>query len=119
MEANWFTNLFSHNRSQEAHATVFDENAQPHRASWTHELIAAAAGFEAMRAYENHVARQGGRAPSHSVMKDLLAGFAAAATDRIFETHGLDWLDQQRVAARATQNAHQVAREKFGEGNSE
>jgi hypothetical protein len=52
-----------------------------------HAAIAGAAGFEAMKAYENHL-RATGQEPSHSLMKELLAGFAAAEVDKLAETKG-------------------------------
>ncbi|XP_055357825.1 uncharacterized protein LOC129602729 [Paramacrobiotus metropolitanus] len=114
-EANWFTNLFSSSKAQEAHETVFNENnPQQHKNSWTHELIAAAAGWEAMRAYERHQAKQTGQPVNHSLIKSALAGFAAAAIDRLIETKGLDWVDAQRAKTGAAQQAERLANEKYG-----
>jgi hypothetical protein len=53
----------------------------------TYAAIAAAAGFEAMKAYEDHL-RTSGEEPSHPLMKELLAAFAAAEIDRLVETKG-------------------------------
>jgi hypothetical protein len=36
-----------------------DPNNEHHKAKLSHELIGGAAGFEAMRAYEQHCAREG------------------------------------------------------------
>jgi hypothetical protein len=124
----------SGNKAKEAHVAVYGEDgrnaerpsgpqqARPkekNKGSWTHEMIAAAAGFEAMRTYERHQAKQTGQPPNHSIVKGILAGLAAAAVDRLIETKGLDWIDAQRAktgAARAAENmVEQVER---GNGNS-
>lgn len=121
-DANWFTDLFGGKKAEEAHAKVYNEdpqvsqpasgNAGKRKASWTHELIAAAAGYEAMRAYERHKAKQSGQAVNHSIVKGVLAGLAAAAVDRLIETKGLDYIDAQRAKSKATQAAETIAAEK-------
>lgn len=52
-----------------------------------HVAVAGAAGFEAMKAYENHL-KSTGQEPSHPVMKEMLAAFAAAEVDKLVETKG-------------------------------
>lgn len=37
---------------------------RPHEAKWSHELIGGAAAYEAMKAYENHEARNGSPTPA-------------------------------------------------------
>ncbi|KAJ6473922.1 hypothetical protein DFH09DRAFT_468301 [Mycena vulgaris] len=64
----------------------------PHKASLSHELIAAAASFEAAKAYEKHCA-ENGKPDNHAVAKELMAGFAGAFVDRMVETKGLDEVD--------------------------
>ena len=61
-----------------------------------------------MRTYERHQAKQKGQPPSHSVMKGILAGLAAAAVDRLIETKGLDWIDAQRAKSSATRQAESM-----------
>ena len=36
---------------------------RPHEAKWSHELIGGAAAYEAMKAYEEHEARNGSPPP--------------------------------------------------------
>jgi hypothetical protein len=36
---------------------------RPHEAKWSHELIGGAAAYEAAKAYEDHVARNGKKSP--------------------------------------------------------
>ncbi|KAK4048171.1 hypothetical protein OIO90_005935 [Microbotryomycetes sp. JL221] len=78
-----------------------------HKSSWSHELIAGAAAFEAARAYEKHVA-QNGPPPNHQMAKELLAGFAGAEADKLFETHGLDFIDRERAQYAAKEQAMQA-----------
>lgn len=37
---------------------------RPHEAQWSHELIGGAAAYEAAKAYEDHVSRNGENGPS-------------------------------------------------------
>ncbi|KAJ7590968.1 hypothetical protein C8J56DRAFT_1003577 [Mycena floridula] len=88
----------------QAHKQVFDA---PHKASLSHELIAGAASYEAMQAYEKHVAANG-KPASHAEAKKLLAGFAGAFIDRMVESKGLDAVDKER----AQRAAHKQLSEK-------
>ncbi|EKM56887.1 uncharacterized protein PHACADRAFT_254254 [Phanerochaete carnosa HHB-10118-sp] len=85
---------------------------KPHEASWSHELIAGAAAFEAAKAYENHCA-ENGRPDDHSTAKELLAGFAGAFVDREVETRGLDYIDKQRAKDQAQEQVETVYNEQF------
>ncbi|KAF8309593.1 putative phosphoglycerate mutase family protein, partial [Clavulina sp. PMI_390] len=76
------------------------EKDSEHKASWTHELIAGAASYEAAKAYENHVA-ENGHPDSHAKAKELLAGFAGAFIDREVETRGLDFIDKEKAKHQA------------------
>ncbi|KAG6916104.1 hypothetical protein DXG01_008431 [Tephrocybe rancida] len=72
----------------------------PHKATLSHELIAAAASYEAAKAYEDHVA-ENGQPASHAKAKEIFAGFAGAFVDRIAETKGLDYIDKEKVKRHA------------------
>ncbi|KAJ3017437.1 hypothetical protein HKX48_003539 [Thoreauomyces humboldtii] len=111
-------NLLGLGDSQQAHARVYQQDQVPeeHKSSFTHELISGAAGFEAMKAYEHHVA-QNGPPPSHQLMKELLAGFAAAEVDKQFESKGLNWLDREKAKRGAIEQAHHLADQQYGAGN--
>jgi len=92
---------------------------QPHHASKKHELLAGAAGFAAMSAYESHL-RATGEEPSHPMMKKILAGIAAAEVDKLIETKGLDAIDRRRAHKMAQQQAHTLADQRYsGGGGSE
>ncbi|KAF4575060.1 hypothetical protein EYR40_005207 [Pleurotus pulmonarius] len=90
--------------SDEAQAYNQVVNA-PHKAELSHELIAAAASYEAAKAYENHV-RKNGQPPSHEKAKEIAAGLAGAFIDRIVETKGLDFIDQEKAKRHAREQVH-------------
>ena len=90
-------------RHEDAHQQVYGGHA--HHASWTHELLAAAVGFEAMRKYQQHQREQGVEV-KHGLAKELLAAFVGAELDRWFETKGLAHLDRDEAARLATEGAH-------------
>ncbi|THV08519.1 hypothetical protein K435DRAFT_772000 [Dendrothele bispora CBS 962.96] len=83
----------------------------PHKAELSHELIAAAASYEAAKAYEKHVS-ENGQPDSHAKAKEIFAGFAGAFVDRIVETKGLDYVDKEK----AKHHAHKQAEEQLASG---
>ncbi|KAF7344758.1 hypothetical protein MVEN_01636700 [Mycena venus] len=92
--------------SYEAQAYEEVQNA-PHKASLSHELIAAAASFEAAKAYEKHC-EQNGKPQSHAMAKELMAGFAGAFIDRMVETKGLDEIDKEKAKHEAKKRHDEV-----------
>jgi len=84
-----------------------DPNNDDHKAKLSHELIGGAAGYEAMKAYEQHCAANG-KPPSHAMAKEILAGFASAEVDRLFETKGLNMYDREEAKRQAKQQAEQA-----------
>ncbi|CCM01575.1 uncharacterized protein FIBRA_03635 [Fibroporia radiculosa] len=95
----------------ERDAQAYDQvvNA-PHKAELSHELLAGAASFEAMKAYERHCAANG-QPTSHAEAKELLAGFAGAFVDRMVETKGLDYVDRQKAKRHAHEQTVEVVNE--------
>ncbi|OJA19010.1 hypothetical protein AZE42_00368 [Rhizopogon vesiculosus] len=90
-----FADFFNTEQSQE----FYDSDA-PHKATLSHELLGGAVAFEAAKAYEDHCAKNG-KPDNHALAKELFAGFAGAALDRVVETKGADaWSDHQRKKAR-------------------
>ncbi|KAI6025715.1 hypothetical protein F5J12DRAFT_809959 [Pisolithus orientalis] len=77
-----------------------------HTAKLSHELIAAAASYEAAKAYEHHVAKNG-KPVNHEKAVELLAALTGGFIDRIAETKGMDEVDKQR----AKHEAHKRAQE--------
>jgi hypothetical protein len=71
----------------------------------------------AMKAYEDHV-RRSGEQVSHPMMKELLAGFATAEVDNLFETKGLDFLDREEAKRRAVDQANHLAQQQYGPGGT-
>ncbi|KAB8250062.1 hypothetical protein BDV35DRAFT_105017 [Aspergillus flavus] len=67
----------------------------PHKAQLSHELIAAAAAYEAAKSFDNHVAANG-KPPTHEQAKELLAAFSGAFIDYTVETKGLDFIDAEK-----------------------
>ncbi|KAF5340512.1 hypothetical protein D9757_012255 [Collybiopsis confluens] len=78
----------------------------PHKAQLSHELIAAAASYEAAKAYEKHVAANG-QPDNHAKAKELLAAFSGAFIDRIVETKGLDAVDKAKAHHQAKEHAYE------------
>ncbi|KAG0704457.1 hypothetical protein DFH29DRAFT_997549 [Suillus ampliporus] len=76
----------------------------PHKATLSHELIAGAASYEAMKAYNEHCEKNG-KPASHDKAKEILAGFAGAFIDRMVETKGLDFVDAQKAKHSAKETA--------------
>ncbi|KAL2831427.1 hypothetical protein BDW59DRAFT_140161 [Aspergillus cavernicola] len=95
----WFDGDSHQSRSHEQYQNLDASNPE-HQAHFSHELIAGAASFEAMKAYENHVS-QNGPPPTHQRAKELLAGFAGAFIDREVETKGLDFVDREKAKRHA------------------
>ncbi|EJF64809.1 hypothetical protein DICSQDRAFT_159830 [Dichomitus squalens LYAD-421 SS1] len=89
-------------------AAAYDQvvNA-PHKAELSHELLAAAASYEASKAYENHIA-ENGQPDSHAKAKEIAASLAGAFIDRIVETKGLDFIDKERAKRQSTQQIDEV-----------
>ncbi|KLO14981.1 hypothetical protein SCHPADRAFT_825489 [Schizopora paradoxa] len=67
-----------------------------HKAKLSHEVIGGAAAYEAMKAYEDHVAKNG-KPDNHAKAKEVLAGLAGAFIDREFESKGLDFIDKEKA----------------------
>ncbi|KAJ7665582.1 hypothetical protein B0H17DRAFT_1090643 [Mycena rosella] len=85
---------FDHDSDEaQAHSEVVNA---PHKAEISHELIAAAASYEAAKAYEKHC-EQNGKPDSHAKAKEIVAGLAGAFIDRMVETKGLDFVDTQKA----------------------
>ncbi|KAB8229832.1 hypothetical protein BDV23DRAFT_165023 [Aspergillus alliaceus] len=105
---------FDHDSEQaESYKQLQNYNgSEEHKAKFSHELIAGAASFEAMKAYEDHVARNG-QPPSHQRAKEILAGFAGAFIDREFESKGLDFLDREKAKRHAHQQLEEASARDF------
>jgi hypothetical protein len=99
--------------AQDAYDQVYDEDRPRHEI--THELIAGAAGFEAMRMYEHHRENEG-IPEHHELAKELLAGFATAEVEKHFENGYYDHLDQEQARFQAQQQANYLYDQQYGQG---
>ncbi|KAI7904754.1 uncharacterized protein BX663DRAFT_503444 [Cokeromyces recurvatus] len=77
-----------------------------HKARLSHELIAGAASYEAVKAYNEHCAKNG-KPNDHATAMEILAGFAGSAIDRMVETKGLDFIDRERAKRHAEEQVKQ------------
>ncbi|KAI6030444.1 hypothetical protein F5J12DRAFT_292665 [Pisolithus orientalis] len=94
-----------HEQYHETHRGAYEDfHRAPHGAKLSHELIAGAAAYEAMKAYNDHVARTGHPA-SHAKAKEIIAALAGMYVDRMIETKGLDKYDEYRDRRRLKHHA--------------
>jgi hypothetical protein len=104
--------LFDRERGEAAYGQVYGGQA-PH-ADVTHEVLAAAAGFEAMRMYEHHREREG-ITEHHELGKELMAGFAAAEVDKHFEEHRYEHLEREQARQAAQQQAQYLYDQQYSQ----
>ena len=104
--------LFDMFGAQNAYDQVYDDRRPRHEI--THELIAGAAGFEAMRMYEHHREREG-IPEHHGLAKELLAGFAVAEVDKHFERGHYGHLDREQAMFQARNQAHYLFDQQYGQ----
>jgi hypothetical protein len=105
--------LFDMLGAQNAYDQVYDDRRPPHE--MTHELIAGAAGFEAMRMYEHHREREG-IPEHHELAKELLAGFATAEVDKHFDRGRYGHLDREQAMFQARDQANYLFDNQYGQG---
>nr|AAT91246.1 CipC2 protein [Paxillus involutus] len=79
---------------------------QPHEAKLSHELIAGAASFAAMKAYQDHEKKQG-KTTSHETAKELLAAAGGALLTHVVETKGLDAVDNYKAKKAQGENHYE------------
>jgi len=102
--------LFSHHHARDAYDQVYGGGRPPHE--MTHELLAGAAAFEAMRMYEHHREREG-IPEHHELAKELLAGFAAAEIEKHFENNRYGHLNHRYARRLAEQQAEYLWQERY------
>ncbi|KAH8808706.1 hypothetical protein F5884DRAFT_858228 [Xylogone sp. PMI_703] len=84
-----------------------------HEAKFSHELLAGAASFGAMKIFEDRQRREG-KPVSHQFAKELLAGIAGAEVDKLAESKGADWIDREKAKRHARENAERMYDEHHG-----
>ncbi|KAK0518726.1 hypothetical protein OC834_007627, partial [Tilletia horrida] len=55
-----------------------------------------------------------GKPANHALAKELLAGFAGAEVDKLFETKGLDFLSREQAKRHVQQEAEQAYDQQYG-----
>jgi hypothetical protein len=103
--------LFDRDRAQNNYNQVY--GGQAGHADVTHEILAGAVGFEAMRMYEHHREREG-ITEHHELAKELLAGFAATEVDRHFDRGHYGHLDREQAHRQARDHAFGMFDQQFG-----
>ena len=104
--------LFDFLRANEAYDDVYGGRRPHHEV--THEMLAGAAGFEAMRMFEHHRENEG-IPEHHELAKELLAGFATAEVEKHFENGYYDHLDREQAQLQAQQQANYLYDQQYGQ----
>ncbi|GAA5847611.1 hypothetical protein JCM3766R1_000811 [Sporobolomyces carnicolor] len=93
---------------KQAYTKVCESNqTEQHKAHMSHELISAAAAYEAAKRYEAHCA-ENGKPASHAKAKELIASLAAIEATKLIETKGLDHLDKAKAEHEAKKQAEKA-----------
>ena len=103
--------FFARHEAREAYDLVYGGGRPHHEVS--HELLAGAAGFEAMRLYEHHREREG-IVEHHELGKEMLAGFAAAEIDKHFQDDRYRHLDRHEARRLAREQADYLWQQQYG-----
>lgn len=86
--------LFNHHEAEDVYNQV--NGGEKSADSITHEMLAGAAGFEAVHMYEKHREKEG-ITEHHELGKEILAGFAGAAADKFIEKGVYGHLDKEKA----------------------
>jgi hypothetical protein len=103
--------LFTHHHARDSYDQVYGGGRPPHEV--THEVLAGAAAFEAMRLYERHREREG-IPEHHELAKELLAGFVGAEIDKHFENERYGHLNRREARRLAREQADSLMRQQYG-----
>jgi len=103
--------LFDFLGARDAYGHVYDDERPRHEV--THELLAGAAGFEAMRMYEHHREREG-ITEHHELGKEILAGFAVAEVDKHFDRGHYGHLNRHEAKRLAQEQADYLWQQQYG-----
>ncbi|KAI5288508.1 hypothetical protein KEM54_005158 [Ascosphaera aggregata] len=107
--------MFGWGEAEEHHKEFYNgQELEHHEAKFSHELIAGAASYEAMKAFNKHK-EENGEPPSHSKAKEIIAALVGAEIDRLVETKGRDAWDKHKLKKQAEENAHSLYDDKYGD----
>ncbi|KAJ5689215.1 hypothetical protein N7462_003607 [Penicillium macrosclerotiorum] len=101
-------------QSDDAHRQVYGQ--EHHESHFSHELIAGAASFAGMKAWEDHQ-RKEGKPVKHAFAKEAIAGLVGAEIDKLAETKGMDEVDRLRAHEHAKKNAEHMYEEHYERGH--
>ncbi|GMG03719.1 unnamed protein product [Aspergillus oryzae] len=87
------------------HKEVYQKEG--HEGHWSHDAIGGAAAYEAMKAFNDHQAKNG-KPQDHAQAKQIAAGLATAAVTHLFETKGLNFIDREKAEYRAKKDAEEA-----------
>ncbi|KAI5303605.1 hypothetical protein KEM56_007375 [Ascosphaera pollenicola] len=109
--------MFGWHDSEKAHQDVYNgEELEHHHAKFSHNVIAGAASYQAMKAYSEHKAKNGDEgADKHATAKNIIAGLVGAEVDRLAESKGRDAWDRHKLKKQAEENAKNMYDEKYGD----
>jgi len=95
-------------QARDSYNEVYAPRSEQHEGKLSHELLAGAAAFAGLHEFEEHQRKQG-KEVKHEFAKELLAGFAGAEADKLFETKGRDaydnWSNKEEAKRDATEQA--------------
>ncbi|KAF8845803.1 hypothetical protein BDN67DRAFT_919373 [Paxillus ammoniavirescens] len=102
---------FSDDSEEAGHYDSFTNDK--HKGNITHDLLAGAVAYEATKAYEDHLTKNG-KPDSHAKAKELLAAFVATAGTQLLETKGRDAYDnyqhkREQAEAQATEKLYALS----------
>jgi Protein of unknown function (DUF3759) len=103
--------FFARHEARKAYEQVYGGGLPHHEIS--HELLAGAAGFEAMRLYEHHREREG-IVEHHELGKEMLAGFAVAEIEKHFEQNRYGHLNRHEAKRLAREQADYLWQQQYG-----
>lgn len=103
--------FFERRLANDAYDRIYG-GGMPHR-EVTHELLAGAAGFEAMRLYEIYREREG-IPVNHALAKEIVAGFAAAEIDKHFDSGRYRHLSRHEAKRLARAQAEYLWQQQYG-----
>ncbi|KAI9010331.1 ricin B lectin domain-containing protein [Phycomyces nitens] len=90
------SNVLPYEQAQEAHKQVYEER----KAHLSHQVIAGAAGYEAVKAYISHQESQG-KPVNHQFAKKAIAGLVAAQMLKFAEEHDWSGSDKEKATREA------------------
>lgn len=98
--------------AEELHRQVYQEKPEK-KAHLSHQLIAGAAAFEAVKAYRRHQEAKGEEV-SHSFIKQSVAALAASQIVKFAEEHDWSSKDKEEATRQAQAAAEHYSTREFG-----